>query len=428
VELAHRVQQYTGPVEAKGVEDTAFYRDVALLSTNEAGGDLRQPACSPEAFHEASARRLARWPFAMLATATHDTKRGEDVRARLNVISEVPDRWRRAVSAWARLNAGHRVLVDGSPAPDRQDEYLFYQTVAGVWPAERLDEPLPAAAPDDLVRRLSAYMLKAVREAKRHTSWVSPDAAYEAAVERFVEAVLRGSTARRFLSQFVPFQRRLGFFGAVNSLAQVVIKVAAPGVPDIYQGCELWDLNLVDPDNRRPVDFGHRAACLAELLPLLHEVERALGGAGEVGPAVADRLAWLRAAWPDERAKLWTTLGALRLRRARPELFLLGACRPLPSADGSPRLLAFAREWEDQAVVAVVPRLGAAAAWDAPALPIGRGMWGDMRMAVPAAFASRQVVNALTGASVPVARDGDMVWMAVGDALASWPVALLVAC
>jgi (1->4)-alpha-D-glucan 1-alpha-D-glucosylmutase len=268
--FAMKFQQFTGPVQAKGLEDTTFYRYVPLASLNEVEGDLFRFGRSPGEFHEANARRRADWPASMLATATHDTKRGEDARARLNVLSEIPDDWRRAIGRWARLNASQRATVDGVPAPDRHDEYLFYQALLSIWPAGA-----DAAAGAGLTARLQSFMMKAIREAKIHTSWINPYESYERAVADFVDGVVRGRRSDRFLAAFLPLQQRVARAGAMNGLAQLVLKLAAPGVPDIYQGNELWDLHLVDPDNRSPVDFDLRERLLAELWPAIDAARRA---------------------------------------------------------------------------------------------------------------------------------------------------------
>ncbi|MEO7270640.1 MAG: malto-oligosyltrehalose synthase, partial [Vicinamibacterales bacterium] len=244
--FAMKLQQYTGPVHAKGLEDTSFYRYNLLLSLNEVGGDPERFGRSVSEFHEGNLRRLRDWPWEMIGTATHDTKLGEDVRARLNVLSELPDDWAREVALWMRANRDYRTVVDGEPAPDRNDEYRFYQALIGIWPADLgLHVRL---SPKPIVERLQAYMIKSVKEAKLHTSWLTPNQEYEDAVNSFVESVL---TDPRFLESFLQFQSRIAVAGMVNSLAQVVLKMGSPGVPDVYQGADLWDLSLVDPDNRR---------------------------------------------------------------------------------------------------------------------------------------------------------------------------------
>lgn len=242
--MATRFQQYSAPVHAKGVEDTACYRYTPLLSLNEVGGDLLQFGRSVEAFHRANAQRAERWPHEMTATATHDTKRGEDARARLNVLSEIPAEWRETALACMRVTRQAHTLVDGQPAPDRNDEQHCYQALLAVWPAAaglRRSE-LPA----DLIARLQGYMLKAVREARVHTSWVNPNVEYEAAVQRFLERILAGDRAARFLELFAPLANRVAELGAINSLAQLVLKLASPGIPDFYQGTDGgWRVDLL---------------------------------------------------------------------------------------------------------------------------------------------------------------------------------------
>jgi (1->4)-alpha-D-glucan 1-alpha-D-glucosylmutase len=430
-QFAMKLQQFTGPVEAKGLEDTAFYRDVALVSANEVGGDPHHRARTDEEFHAANAARLARWPFEMTTTSTHDTKRGEDVRTRIDVISEMPDAWRRLVGKWAAVNSGHRQAGPQGPAPDRNDEWMFYQTLTGAWPAGPPDAPLPERAPDALVERLSEYMLKAVREAKRHTSWVNANAAYDGAVTHFVRGVLTGDTSRAFLASFVPWQRRVAWFGAMASLAQVVLKIASPGMPDTYQGGELWDLALVDPDNRRPVDFETRREQLAALEPLLvhaegRAAEEPAGGAAPAGEARAARAALLDSWW-DGRVKLYTLATALRLRRALPQLFLLGDYVPLTADEENAHVVGFARRTAGATVIAVVPRFLATRLGGEPRPPLGPEVWQTTRLALPGTLAARTFVNAFTGETVRPPGHRDAVWLLAGDVFTSWPVALLVA-
>ena len=296
--FAMKFQQLTGPVQAKGLEDTAFFRYNLLLSLGEVGGDVERYGGRVEDFHASNAARLRQRPFEMITTATHDTKLGEDTRARINVLSEIPDEWSREVARWMRMNRTHRTIVDGEPAPDRNDEYRFYQALVGVWPLEISNPDLPAAGEGvkgpldlgDLVERLRAYMLKAVKEAKRHTSWLTPNEEYERAVTSFVDRVLTGPGRAKFLSVFAPFARRVARIGMINGLAQVTLKIGSPGIPDFYQGAELWDLSLVDPDNRRPVDFAHRQCLLASVDQLLqHAGRRARTGSRRARHTLAGR-------------------------------------------------------------------------------------------------------------------------------------------
>ncbi len=400
--FAMKFQQYTGPVQAKGVEDTAFYRFNLLASLNEVGGAPHEGGSSPAEFHEANRYRREHWPHAMLTTATHDTKRGEDVRARLNVLSEMPGDWSKAVSRWARLNVKRRTDVDGAPAPSRNDEYLFYQALLGAWPAAA------DVADEDLVERLCQYMTKATKEAKVLTSWINPNEGYDQAVVNFVRGALSGPGATKFLAAFLPFQQRVARLGMVNSLAQVVMKAAAPGMPDFYQGTELWDWSLVDPDNRRPVDFTLRRKMLEDC---------ASHGAM---PDVSDLLEH----WTDGRIKLLITARVLNLRRENPDLFARGDYVPLEvTGDQSNHVVAFMRRREEKTVLAVAPRLvGALAAGDRW-LPRGEECWGATRLLLPADMADRTWRNIFTGATVPAGQPG----VAVSQLLSVCPVGLFLA-
>ncbi len=411
--FAMKFQQYTGPVQAKGVEDTAFYRYAPLVSLNEVGGSPARFGVSPDTFHQANQRRLDAWPLTMLATSTHDTKRGEDARARINVLSEMPELWRVAVSRWARANASARSEVGDAPAPDRADEYLFYQALVGAWP------PGLTAQPDaGFVDRIRAYMLKATKEAKVHTSWINPSEAYDRAVGRFVERTLGGPNARVFVPLFVQFHERVARLGMINSLAQVLLKIASPGVPDFYQGTELWDLSLVDPDNRRSVDFAARAAWLEALEPVLSE-----------GSPSAERtaaVAGLVEHWEDGRIKLYCTAAGLRLRRRHPDPFLAGTYQPL-AAQGSRagHVLAFAREHGQQRAIVVVPRLVAGLSGSRSSLPMGQDAWHETTLETPPGFAQMRFTNILTGEHVTPREVGGRHVLAVADALESVPATIL---
>jgi (1->4)-alpha-D-glucan 1-alpha-D-glucosylmutase len=253
-----RFQQITGPVTAKGVEDTAFYVYNRLVSLNEVGGMPERFGTPLDTFHGQNIERAKSWPHALIATSTHDTKRSEDVRARINVLSEMPSEWAERVRAWSRINKKKKAVIDGSETPDRNEEYLLYQTLVGAWPVEHMQSD----AYDRFVQRMKEYMLKASREAKVNTSWINPNGKYEEALTAFVHAVLTPLKKNRFLKDFLPFQQKISRLGAFNSLSQTLLKIASPGVPDFYQGTELWDFSLVDPDNRRPVDYALRARLL----------------------------------------------------------------------------------------------------------------------------------------------------------------------
>jgi (1->4)-alpha-D-glucan 1-alpha-D-glucosylmutase len=337
---------------------------------------------------------------------------------RINALSERPEAWRRAVSEWMRVNGRHRSKIGGGWAPDRNDEYLFYQTLIGVWPAEPAQDPVPEHAPHDLVARVSRYMQKAAREAKVHTSWIDEDQAYGGAVTRFVEQTLGGRTAARFLRSFAPFVRDVARAGMVNSLAQLVLKLASPGVPDFYQGTELWDLSLVDPDNRRDVDFAHRRQTLAELLPQILSIEDGRAG----GPAFSDLLDH----WEDGRIKLFITAIGLRFRRRHAAVVLDGAYAPLqPDGPASDHLVAFARHHASGTLLAVAPRLVASLTADGRTLPLGESTWTSTRILLPDTLQSMHYRHLMTGETIPVTREPDRSVIAVADLFRTSPVALL---
>jgi len=354
-ELAVRFQQTTGMVTAKGVEDTTFYRFNRFVALNEVGGDPDRFGVAPEEFHAAAAERQRRWPYAMTALSTHDTKRSEDVRARLAVISELPEEWAAAVRRWAA----------GCPAPDANLGYLFWQTLVGAW-------PLPAD-------RAYAYLAKASREAKQHTSWTDPDADYDAAVARFVEQVYADVD---LLGDVGAFADRLAPDGWSNSLGQKLIQLAMPGVPDLYQGSELWDLSLVDPDNRRPVDYALRRKLLGRI-----------------------REGWRPPVDATGAAKLFATWHALQLRRELPEAFA-GEHRPLAAAGpGAGHVVAFSRAGTVAAVATRLPvGLRRRGGWPGTTLQLPTGGWTD-----------RLTGRTVAGGDLPLA-----------ELLADYPVALLV--
>ena len=336
-----KLQQFSGPVMAKGVEDTAFYRYNRFVALNEVGGAPERFGIAPSLFHKANAQRAERWPHAMLATATHDTKRGEDARARLAVLSEVPEEWRRQVASWSRLLRARLGDVEGSAPPDRDDEYMFYQMLVGSWPMEMLEAPT-AEGLEAYRSRIHAALEKALREGKLRSNWAAPNLEYEAAMQAFAAEALRPEGG--FLASFLPFVERIARLGVQNSLVQTALKLTAPGVPDIYQGCELWDLSLVDPDNRRAVDYREREAALAKLGPRLEAEEER-----------AELFEALLATWRDGRIKLAMTallLGApARARRAfRRGRLSSRSRRPArtrtgPSVSSAPPASAASRSW-----------------------------------------------------------------------------------
>jgi (1->4)-alpha-D-glucan 1-alpha-D-glucosylmutase len=394
-----RFQQTTGPVTAKGYEDTAFYRYYRLVSLNEVGGDPSRFGTRVADFHAANAARQASSPHALSATSTHDTKRSEDVRARINVLSEMPGEWRARVGAWQKANRKYRVVVDGQPVPGPNEEYLLYQTLIGAWPISR--------------ERLQAYLLKAIHEAKVETSWINPAARYDEAVLSFAEAILDPARSGAFLADFTRFQSRIAAFGALNSLAQVLIKITAPGVPDFYQGMELWDLSLVDPDNRRPVDWALRQRLLEDLTK---EIDATQDLAGLARNLLKSR--------EDGRVKLYLTRQALAFRRARAALFERGEYRPLEARGPlAEHVYAFARVADAEVALTVVPIHLAKRRIDDP--PLGPDYWGDTWLSIPDDLGAR-FGNVLTGDSVEVGLPAEARGLSLGHALASFPVALLV--
>ncbi|OQW31054.1 MAG: hypothetical protein A4E19_20595 [Nitrospira sp. SG-bin1] len=402
-----KFQQTTSPVTAKGIEDTLFYRYNRLLSLNEVGGDPQQFGIAPEVFHRRMVDRLARWPKGLSATATHDTKRGEDARARLNVLSEIPDEWKARVTRWRKLNARYRARQDNDDIPDANDEYLLYQTLLGAWPPG----DLRPEERDTLCARIRQYMEKAVHEAKVHTSWINPNREYDEGVRRFVQAILDGSRTNKFLDDFLPFQKRIARAGLINSLAQTLVKITAPGTPDFYQGSELWDWNLVDPDNRRPVDYGHRFALLQELKDILARPERT--------DAVRD----LQSHPEDGRIKLYLIVAGLHCRRRHADVFEQGRYVPLetegPEAN---HLLAFARLHESQMVMAAVPRLIAVRLAETTVSP-----WDETWITIPSEWGTRRFQDVLTGRSIVPDRLGERYRVRGSDVFAACPVGLCVA-
>jgi (1->4)-alpha-D-glucan 1-alpha-D-glucosylmutase len=393
-EFVLRFQQLSGPAAAKGIEDTAFYNDFRLVSLNEVGGEPEQFGISIEQFHENMERRAATWPHSLLATATHDTKRGEDTRARINVLSEMPEEWREHVFRWRDLNSAHKTLVSGTPAPDGNDEYLFYQTIVGACPPELLRDAPASAALESFRERVAAYMLKAIKEAKRHTSWTEPNEAYEQATQRFVERVLSAENSS-FFGSFVPLARRVALVGAIHSLSQTLIKLTAPGVPDFYQGSELEDFSLVDPDNRRPVDFNHGRECLRSLSTSpIPEIR-----SDNLGPA-----------------KLWLIHRVLQFRREHRDLVDFGTYRPL--ALSHEHIVAFLRQHQGGACLVLAPRLFQSVLKGPLAWPPKNIGWGDDILSLPASAAT-EWRNVLTD---EVVRSSES---SIADLLSRFPVALL---
>jgi (1->4)-alpha-D-glucan 1-alpha-D-glucosylmutase len=412
VKFAMRFQQFTSPVMAKGLEDTAFYRYNRLVSLNDVGGDLQRFGITTAEFHAANQERLRSWPHTMLATSTHDSKRSEDVRARINVLSEISGLWRLRLRDWKRFNRRYKQLVNDKPAPSPNDEYLLYQTLVGAWPSESLSDKNDWKTFGD---RMEAYMLKAIREAKQNTSWINRNTEYEAAVSSFVRALLEPGPKNRFLDDFVPFQRRVARVGLWNSLSQTLLKLTCPGVPDIYQGNELWDFSLVDPDNRRPVDYIRRQ----EMFDCIRS---------QVSAPDESSINHLLKTPEDGRLKLYLIWRTLCLRQEQPTLFQQGEYLPLAVAGAkADHVIAFARRFEGRSVIVVAPRLVASLLnhieIDIDLPPVGAGIWEDTHVLLPCSC-REQCRNVFTGKALDLVKADGHARIDVSSALAEFPVAL----
>jgi (1->4)-alpha-D-glucan 1-alpha-D-glucosylmutase len=399
-----RWQQFSGPVMAKGLEDTAGYVHNSLISLNEVGSDSERekPPMDIAEFHRFLQNRLRHWPRSMNATSTHDTKRSEDVRARINVLSELPREWEKCLIRWGRLNQPHRTVVDGIEVPTPAEESLLYQTLLGAWPFEENEE-------QSFLDRVRQFLQKAVREAKEHSRWTRQNEPHEKALLGFAAEIFSSGSFRQ---DFLRFQRKVAWHGALNSLSQLLIKITAPGVPDFYQGSELWDLSLVDPDNRRPVDFTKRIQMLEDLRKEQSARPRHL-------------LREISSRWQDGRIKLYLTDMALEFRRLHADIYADGDYLPLDC--GGTRQLnicAFARSKNGQWCLTAVPRLTTKLA-PAGRMPLGKTVWHDTSLHLPAK-APRSWRNVLTGEalSVTAGTDGERVLM-LSEVFKQFPVALL---
>jgi (1->4)-alpha-D-glucan 1-alpha-D-glucosylmutase len=399
--------QLTAPVAAKAVEDTACYRYGRLLSRNEVGSDPGEFALSVEQFHAANLERARRFPHAMLATATHDHKRGEDLRARLAVLSEIAVDWSGTLRAWSTLNAPHRRAHDGSLATPDHDwapgpaaEAMLYQTLVGCWPPEL--SPGDEAGVKELAERVAQWQLKALREAKLRTSWLAPDEAYEKACRDFLFDILAPQRRDGFLHELSALVARISQAGAINSLQQTVLRLTSPGVPDLYQGTELWDFSLVDPDNRRPVDFAQRAAWLVETPP---------------SDFLSD--------WRNGRVKLAVVQRLLALRAHLPQLLSEGAYVPLTvKGKHAAQVVAFARKHANAWAVIIVTHLAAGLLDKGNDLPlVDAAQWEDTALEMPAELTSRSLFDWMSTAAPKVEDNGLLL---VRDVLAAMPVAVLV--
>jgi (1->4)-alpha-D-glucan 1-alpha-D-glucosylmutase len=332
-----KFQQATGPIMAKGLEDTVFYIYNRLAGLNEVGGEPQQFGLSIDAFHERNLDRQRNWSATLLATSTHDTKRSEDVRARMVAISEMSELWRRSLQRWRLANRRWKRTINDAEAPDGNEEYLLYQTLLGTWPVQPSGLPEEAATAE-YTERIQTYMAKALHEAKVNTSWIQPNEEWDAAMRDFVGRILDSSPRNKFVPAFLPVVQEIARLGAINSLSQTLLKLTSPGVPDIYQGNEIWDYSLVDPDNRRPVDYRPRREMLEAL-----------------SASTSDEL---MGNWPDGRIKMFLTQRLLQFRREHVDLFQRGDYFPLVATGTFAECcVSFARRLGDQWIVVIAPRL-----------------------------------------------------------------------
>ena len=360
-EFVLKFQQFTGPIMAKGMEDTVFYIYNQLAALNEVGGEPHLFGLSVEAFHQRNLQRHRDWPASMLATSTHDTKRSEDVRARMLAISEIPQLWGRSMQKWRTANRRFKKQIDEAEAPDAGEEYLLYQTLLGTWPVNVDGAPAQSVS-KEFVSRIQGYMTKALKEAKLNTSWIQPNENWDNAMQEFVARILEAGPRNKFLPAFLPVAEEIARLGAINSLAQITIKFTAPGVPDLYQGTELWDDSLVDPDNRRPVDYARRRE-------MLKQIENVPPGD-------------LMRCWADGRIKLRLTQQLLNLRRDNAELFREGNYEPINFGGAfADCTIGFVRRHGQQASVVIVPRLSSRVGFP----PVGE-RWQDTHAILPSSL------------------------------------------
>jgi (1->4)-alpha-D-glucan 1-alpha-D-glucosylmutase len=398
-----RWQQFTGPIMAKAFEDTFLYVYNPLISLNEVGGDPR-PSTAPSAdFSKFVTERLHDWPHALNATTTHDTKRSEDIRARISVLSEMPAEWQRQLDRWSKLNAIHPKSIDGQPVPDRNEEIFLYQTLLGAWPLAETDFA-------SLTARLQAYTVKATREAMVHTRWTRPNHPHEQALQRFVAAILKPGSKNGFLRAFTGFQEQIAYYGMLNGLTQTLLKITSPGIPDFYQGSELWDLRLVDPDNRQPVDFAARDA----MLSILREAEN----------GTSTRLDEVLRNWKDGRIKLYLIWKALRFRAQNAALFAEGQFLPVESRGARhEHVVGFVRRQKKESVLIVVPRWLARGRYPTKTGGIAH-FWRNTDVRLPAA-APTSWNNILTGETVEARSAGGRPSIRIDKLFEHFPVALL---
>jgi (1->4)-alpha-D-glucan 1-alpha-D-glucosylmutase len=409
LDFVMRFQQMTGPIMAKGVEDTAFYVYNRFVSLNEVGGNPERFGTPLDTFHGMNIERTKFWPYAMITTMTHDTKRSEDVRARLDVLSEIPDEWRESLNRWSRINKSKKTNLEGQWVPDRNEEYLLYQTLLGVWP----NTPMNDKEHEVFKNRIRDYMLKATREAKVNTSWISPNIPYEDALFKFIDTIL---SSHLFMSDFQRLQKKVAYFGMFNSLGQTLLKMTSPGIPDFYQGTEIWDFSLVDPDNRRPVNFNLRK----ELLTVLKKKIESPG---------ADLKEFARnliRGWKDGTPKLYVIYKSLSYRKENDLLFRDGSYISL-EIEGNLKeyVCAFARQKEEKWVFVIVPRFLTHLIRDTDEMPLGEHVWEESWVVLPKETNGGTFRNLFTDEIIEkVERNGEG-RLPLGKIFASFPVATL---
>jgi len=397
-----RWQQLTGAIMAKGFEDTALYSYNRLVSLNEVGGAPASTGLSVEEFHQYNLARLAQWPHTINATSTHDTKRSEDVRARINVLSEFAEEWGRHLDQWTQWNRRKKQRVHNLLVPEANMEIFIYQTLIGAWPLCQEEVP-------QFVERLKACMLKAAREAKVFTRWLSPNPEYESALIAFLESILESSNRNEFLKDLLQFEKKIAYYGALNSLAQVLLKITSPGVPDFYQGTELWDFSLMDPDNRRPIDFKRRVKHLNEIIQQEAQDQQSM-------------LQQALSSWEDGRLKLYVTYKALNVRKSHKHVFIDGQYIPLQvTGKKQEHVCAYARHKGEVWVLIVVPRLLTKLV-HAGTLPLGQPVWKTDRLLLPE-NAPERWLNTFTGERLKASGMGRE--LALSDIFYTFPLALL---
>jgi (1->4)-alpha-D-glucan 1-alpha-D-glucosylmutase len=410
LDFVMRFQQLTGPVMAKGLEDTTFYVYNRLTSMNEVGGSPERFGTTLETFHGQNIERQKFWPHALIATSTHDTKRSEDMRARINVLSEIPDQWKLHLLNWSKLNKNKKIAVEGHAVPDRNEEYFLYQTLIGTWPIHEMHEE------EQIVfeTRIKEYMLKAIHEAKINSSWTNPHILYEEAVIVFVNSLIRNMPDNEFLKDFIPFQKMVSQYGIYNSLSQSLLKITSPGIPDFYQGTELWDFSLVDPDNRRPVNYDIRINMLDEI----KDMEKEKGCLNLANSLAKEK--------ENGKIKLYLIYKALNFRKQFKRLFDDGNYIPLELWGGREQnVCAFARQLGNDVAIIAVPRLLAKILKDPGQFPFEKEVWGDSFLTNPFGEKDIQYLNIFTDERLfSIEKDG-MTGLYLADVFANFPVALL---